>query len=131
MDPYLSDLRAAGKGTVLFHGNLGLTKAMIESFVERARAEGFRFAHPDCLVGTCQRGGGSGSGYGLIECPEDYQLETINAGGGRLCIDSRTDDAWGPFTRGMVWGWHARLPQRPVEPRLHALDLRDCERLVG
>ncbi len=127
VDPYMSDLRAAGKGTVLFHGNLGLTKAMIQNFVERARAEGFRFVSPDCLMGTCSRGssGGSsgGTAYGRIECPATYQLQTINGAGGRLCVNAQTSDAWGPFTRGMVqkcksWGggsacdtdrWHRDL----------------------
>ena len=46
--------------------------------------------------------------YGRIECPTSYRLQSINAGGGRLCIND-TNDAWGPFTRGMVdkclsWG---------------------------
>jgi peptidoglycan/xylan/chitin deacetylase (PgdA/CDA1 family) len=109
MDPYMSDLRAAGKGTVLFHGNLALTKAMIENFVARARAEGFRFVHPDCLMGPCSRPQPAGSAYGRIECPNGYHLQTINGGGGRLCINPQTNDAWGPFTRGMVqkcksWG---------------------------
>lgn len=124
MDPYLSDLRAAGKGNVLFHGNLDLSKEMIENFVTRARAEGFRFVHPDCLTGSCSRAGtSSASAYGRIECPDDYELETINAAGGRLCINAQTGDAWGPFTQGMVdkcnaWGggsacdtdrWHRNL----------------------
>lgn len=122
VDPYLADLRAAGKGTVLFHGNLGLTEAMIRNFVERARAEGYRFVHPDCLMGNCSRVE-SAPGYGKIECPPGYALETINSGGGRLCIKAQTNDAWGPFTRGMVqkcksWGggsacdtdrWHRNL----------------------
>jgi murein DD-endopeptidase MepM/ murein hydrolase activator NlpD len=54
-------------------------------------------------------GAAPGAEYGRIECPAGYELQTINAAGGKLCINAQTNDAWGPFTQKMVqkcesWG---------------------------
>lgn len=99
------------------HFELGTRAAAFDSC---AMAKSFdRVYDPDLLP----YGQAPGAEYGRIECPNGYALETINAGGGRLCIKGSTSDAWGPFTRGMVdkcrsWGggdacdtdrWHRDL----------------------
>ncbi len=78
-----------------------------------------RVYNPDRLT----YGAAPGPEYGRIECPSGYQLQSINAAGGKLCINAQTHDAWGPFTKKMVqkcesWGgqsacrtdrWHRDL----------------------
>lgn len=99
------------------HFELGTKSAPFDSC---GMSQGFdRVYDPDALP----YGGAPGPQYGRIACPAGYALETINGGGGRLCIKASTGDAWGPFTQGMVdkclaWGggdacytdrWHRDL----------------------